>query len=111
MFVPALLKPGAQKWRAALLAVRAGAPMPLLPAAGAAKLGSHADPRGAMLAYRRLGRDWLRIDLADRLASHAHKVRSAGGDEPVDEALATSVGLDSEGIARLMTEIGFARSQ
>jgi len=110
VFVPALLKPGAQKWRAALLAVRAGAPMPLLPAAGAAKLGSHADPRGAMLAYRRLGRDWLRIDLADRLASHAHKVRSAGGDEPVDEALATSVGLDSEGIARLMTEIGFARS-
>ena len=110
VFVPALLKPGAQKWRAALLAVRAGAPMPLLPAAGAAKLGSHADPRGAMLAYRRLGRDWLRIDLADRLASHAHKVRSAGGDEPVDEALAASVGLDSEGIARLMTEIGFARS-
>ena len=110
VFVPALLKPGAQKWRAALLAVRAGAPMPLLPAPGAAKLGSDADPRGAMLAYRRLGRDWLRIDLADRLASHAHKVRSAGGDEPVDEALATSVGLDSEGIARLMTEIGFARS-
>ena len=40
--------------------------------------------RGAALAYRRLGRQWLRIDLADRLASHAHKVRSAGGDEPVD---------------------------
>ena len=46
-------------------------------AAGAATLGAEADPRGAALAYRRLGREWLRIDLADRLASHARKVRSA----------------------------------
>ncbi|HVL78190.1 MAG TPA: DEAD/DEAH box helicase [Sphingomicrobium sp.] len=110
VFVPALLKPGAQLWRAALIAARSGSPMPALPSAGAATLGPDADPRGAMLAYRRVGRDWLRIDLADRLASHAHKVRSAGGDDPVDSALATSVGLDSDGIARLMSEIGFARS-
>ena len=67
-----------------------------MPRAGAATLGADADPRGAALAYRRLGRDWLRIDLADRLASHARKVRSAGGDDPVDVALATSVGLDED---------------
>ena len=73
-------------------------------------LGPEADPRGAVHAYRRLGRQWLRIDLADRLASHAHKVRSAGGKDPVDAALATSVGLDEDAIARLMTEIGFARA-
>ena len=73
-------------------------------------LGASADPRGAALAYRRLGGEWLRIDLADRLASHAHKVRSAGGDDPVDLALATSVGLGEEGIAHLMSEIGFARA-
>lgn len=110
VYVPPLLKPSAQLWRAALLSVRTGAPMPVLPAAGAATLGSNADPRGAALAYRRVGRDWLRVDLADRLAAHAHKVRSAGGEDPVDAALATSVGLDEESIARLMTEIGFARS-
>ena len=69
-----------------------------------------ADPRGAALAYRRLGRSWLRIDLADRLASHARKVRSAGGDDPVDQALATSVGLDEDALARLMDEIGFTRA-
>ncbi|MEO8176576.1 MAG: helicase-related protein [Sphingomicrobium sp.] len=110
LFVPALLKPAAQRWRAALGAVRSGQPMPALPAAGAAVLGPEADPRGASQAYRRLGREWLRIDLADRLASHAHQVRSAGGSDPVDRALATSVGLGEEGIGKLMTEIGFARA-
>jgi ATP-dependent RNA helicase SUPV3L1/SUV3 len=110
VFVLPLLKPAAQYWRAALLAVRASQPMPKLPAAGAATLGGEADPRGAALAYRRLGRTWLRIDLADRLASHARKVRSVGGDDPVDTALATSVGLDEAAIARLMNEIGFTRA-
>ena len=110
VFLPLLLKPAAQQWRAALLAVRQGQPMPPLPAPGAATLTAEADPRGAVLAYRRLGASWLRIDLADRLASHARKVRSAGGDDPVDQELATSVGLGAEALSRLMGEIGFARS-
>jgi ATP-dependent RNA helicase SUPV3L1/SUV3 len=110
VFLPMLVKPAAQLWRAALLAVRTGQPMPALPDAGAATLSGDADPRGAALAYRRLGRTWLRIDLADRLASHARKVRSTGGDDPLDAELATSIGLDDEAIARLMTEIGFIRS-
>src|SRR5512142_963223 len=84
VFMPPLLKPAAQFWRAALAAVSQGQPMPGLPAPGAATLSADADPRGASLAYRRAGRTWLRIDLADRLASHARKVRSAGGKDPVD---------------------------
>ncbi len=110
VFLPQLLKPAGQYWRAALLAVRTGQPMPNLPAAGAATLDAEADTRGAALAYRRLGRQWLRIDLADRLASHARKVRSAGGDDPVDASLATSLGLGEETIARLMDEVGFTRA-
>jgi ATP-dependent RNA helicase SUPV3L1/SUV3 len=110
VFVSPLLKPAAQQWRGALLAVRTNQTMPALAAAGAATLTGDADPRGASLAYRRLGQEWLRIDLADRLASHAHKVRSAGGDEPLDAALATSVGLSEQGIARLMDEIGFTKA-
>ena len=110
VFHPALLKPSAQQWRAILQSVRANQPVPALPSAGAATLNTDADASGAALAYRRLGRQWLRIDLADRLASHAHKVRSAGGDEPVDTALATSVGLDEAGIAKLMEEVGFTRA-
>jgi ATP-dependent RNA helicase SUPV3L1/SUV3 len=84
--------------------------MPKLPQAGSATLPGEADARGAGLAYRRLGSQWLRIDLADRLASYAHKVRSAGGQEPVDQDLATSVGLDAAGIAKLMEEVGFTRA-
>jgi ATP-dependent RNA helicase SUPV3L1/SUV3 len=110
VFLPLLLKPAAQHWRAALLAVRQGHAMPALPAPGAATLTAEADPRGAALAYRRLGATWLRIDLADRLASHARKVRSAGGEDPVDRELATSVGLGEEALARLMNEIGFAKA-
>jgi ATP-dependent RNA helicase SUPV3L1/SUV3 len=110
VFLPPLLKPAAQYWRAALLAVRQGQPMPPLPAPGAGTLAGDADPRGAALAYRRAGRTWIRIDLADRLASHARKVRSAGGKDPVDAALATSIGLDEEAIARLMGDVGFTRA-
>jgi ATP-dependent RNA helicase SUPV3L1/SUV3 len=110
VFVPAMLKPGSQYWRAALLAVRSVSQMPELPPAGAAMLGPEADPRGAVLAYRRLGREWIRIDLADRLASHARKIRSAGGADPVDAELATSVGLNEDTLARLMEEVGFTRA-
>jgi len=110
VFLPSLLKPTAQFWRAALLAVRQGQAMPAIPTPGAATLSAEADPRGASLAYRRAGRTWIRIDLADRLASHARKVRSAGGSDPLDSAFAISIGLDEEAIARLMNDIGFARA-
>jgi ATP-dependent RNA helicase SUPV3L1/SUV3 len=110
VFLPLLLKPAAQHWRGALIAVKQGQTMPALPPPGAATLSAEADPRGAALAYRRLGSSWIRIDLADRLASHARKVRSAGGDDPVDRALATSIGLDDNALARLMNEIGFTRA-
>jgi len=81
-----------------------------MPPAGASTLGAEADPRGAALAYRRLGRTWVRIDLADRLASHAHKARSSGATDPVDRDFAVSIGLDDEAITRLMTEVGFTRA-
>jgi ATP-dependent RNA helicase SUPV3L1/SUV3 len=110
VFLPLLLKPTAQQWRAALLAVKQGQTMPALPSPGAATLTADADPRGAALAYRRLGATWIRIDLADRLASHARKVRSAGGEDPVDQALATSIGLSEDALSRLMNEIGFTRA-
>ena len=37
-------------------------------------------------------------------------MRSAGGADPVDADLATSVGLSDDAIARLMGEIGFTRA-
>jgi ATP-dependent RNA helicase SUPV3L1/SUV3 len=110
VFLPPLLKPAAQLWRAALLSVRSDEPMPKLPPPGAATLPADADPRGAALAYRRAGRSWVRVDLADRLASHAHKVRSAGGENPVDVEFATSIGLDEDALSKLMSDVGFAKA-
>jgi ATP-dependent RNA helicase SUPV3L1/SUV3 len=107
VYIQSLLKPAAQQWRGALLAVRSNQPMPRLPHPSAATLDGSADPRGAALAFRRVGTDWLRIDLADRLASHAHQVRQHGGEDPVDRALVTSLGLDEPTIRHLMAEIGF----
>ena len=111
VFVPTLLKPAAQHWRAALVAVRTGQPMPLLPPPGAATISGAADPRAAMLAYRRFGATWLRIDLADRIAAHAHAARAAGKVEPIAPALVTSLGLDAEAVRKLMAEIGFVPGQ
>ncbi len=107
VYFQSLLKPAAQQWRAALLAIRAGQPMPRLPQPSAATLDGSPDPRGAALAFRRLGQHWLRIDLADRLATHAHHVRQHGGEDPVDQALATSLGLDEPTVRHLMAEVGF----
>lgn len=107
VLVQPLLKPGAVRWRAALLAIRSGQPMPRLPEASAATLDGSADPRGAALGFRRLGQRWLRVDLADRLATHAHHVKAHGGDDPIDHALATSLGLDADALKRLMAEVGF----
>ena len=107
LFAPLLLKPGAQRWRAALLSIRAGLAMPRLPNPGAATIDGSADPRGAAIAYRRFGTVWLRIDLADRLAAFAHAARQAGRDAIVDEPLVTSLGLDPATLERLMAEVGF----
>ncbi|MEQ7873612.1 helicase-related protein [Sphingomonas sp. ASV193] len=107
LFLPPLLKPAAQRWRAALQAVRAGQPLPRLPDPSAATLDGEADPRGAALAFRRIGPRWLRLDLADRLAAHAHAAKQAGRTDIVDAALATSLGLDAVAIRQLMAEVGF----
>jgi ATP-dependent RNA helicase SUPV3L1/SUV3 len=107
LFVPLLLKPAAQRWRAALIATRAGQAMPILPDPSAATLDSSADPRGARLAFRRFGAHWLRIDLADRLAAFAHAARQAGSGDILDAPLVTSLGLDEDSVRRLMAEVGF----
>jgi ATP-dependent RNA helicase SUPV3L1/SUV3 len=110
VFVPELLRPAAQYWRAALVAVKAGEPMPALPPPGATVLPADADARGAALAFRRLGQRWLRVDLADRLASHARQTRERKGEQPLDQAFATSLGLDEAMIGKLMAEVGYVRA-
>jgi ATP-dependent RNA helicase SUPV3L1/SUV3 len=103
LFVPTLLRPAALRlWSA--LARTWGLQPPAAP--------TTADPvarGGAVLGYRKLGRDALRVDLAEKLirVAHARRVAAPGKRYPLDPALAVSMGLSSEGYARLLRLAGF----
>jgi ATP-dependent RNA helicase SUPV3L1/SUV3 len=112
LFMPVALKPEAMRWRTALRAAAGGVDMPELPPPGSVVLASPSDGRRPIfsrLGFRGLGPQMLRVDMAERLARHAHEVRAGKGGEPVDPALATSIGLEPEAVSRLMRELGFRR--
>lgn len=65
--------------------------------------------RIAPVGYRRLGREALRVDCADRLIALAHRCR-LGSRHPrvaLDPARARSMGLSTAGYAALLREAGF----
>ena len=107
VFIATMLKPAAQHLRAVLIAVREERPMPALPPPGASILDGAVDVEGARLAYRHLGDQWLRVDLADRIATQAHQSKDRPDAPPLDTQFATSLGLDEKATQRLMAEIGF----
>jgi ATP-dependent RNA helicase SUPV3L1/SUV3 len=110
LFMPDVLKPEARRWRTALRAAAAGEKMPELPSHSTVVLPTPADePRALLtrLGFRALGPQMLRVDLAERLARHAHEARTGKQSTVVDEPLATSIGLQPQAVARLMKEIGF----
>jgi ATP-dependent RNA helicase SUPV3L1/SUV3 len=110
LFIPDMLKPEPRRWRSALRAAAAGAAMPELPPESAVVLPTPTDvdrPRLMKLGFRCVGPQMLRVDLVERLARHAHEARG-GKEQPfVDQALATSVGLQPQAVARLMRDLGF----
>jgi ATP-dependent RNA helicase SUPV3L1/SUV3 len=110
LFMADVLKPEAMRWRTALRIAAAGALMPELPPQSSVVLATPGDERRALLTrlgYRALGPQMLRVDLVERLALHAHEARTGKQATVVDEALATSLGLQPQAIARLMKDIGF----
>jgi ATP-dependent RNA helicase SUPV3L1/SUV3 len=111
LFMPDVLKPEPRRWRSALRAAAASAPMPELPPESAVLLPGPREEeerlRLARLGFRPLGPQMLRVDLVERLARHAHEARGAAGRPLVDEALATSIGLQPQAVARLMRDLGF----
>ncbi|MBB4099558.1 helicase-related protein [Sphingomonas kyeonggiensis] len=106
IFAPALLKPAAARWRRELMGL-----------AEAPREGATVLPRGTPGAdlphgYRPLGAQAVRVDLVERIARAAHDSRAKenkGGRKPFtpDPALATSMGLTPETLARLMAQLGF----
>ncbi|MEA3060749.1 MAG: ATP-dependent helicase [Sphingomonadales bacterium] len=110
LFMPDVLKPEARRWRTALRAAAAGEPMPPLPPEAAVVLPAPANgerPLLQRLGFRALGPQMLRVDLVERLARHAHEARAREGQGVVDQALATSLGLQPQAVARLMRDLGF----
>ena len=105
LFDARLLKPRAHAWRAALLAV-VGKRL-VRPREGATVL-RRGEP-GAVVAagFRPLAAQAVRVDLVERLARAAHDARAGRRAFTPDAALATSIGLLPETIARLMAELGF----
>jgi ATP-dependent RNA helicase SUPV3L1/SUV3 len=115
LFMPAVLKPEAMRWRAAFRAAAAGRPKPALPAHKAVVLPTPPDPTLLFrLGFRVAGPQMIRVDMAERIAHRAHEARAAAvGDEkaPVDPAFVTSLGLLPETVAKLMRDIGFSPTE
>jgi ATP-dependent RNA helicase SUPV3L1/SUV3 len=108
LYMPALLKPEAMRWRAALRAAASGADMPALPPQSSVVLATPPDRAGlARLGFRMAGPQMIRVDMAERIAAYAHEARAGGAAEAVDPALVTSLGLLPETVAKLMRDIGF----
>ncbi len=106
----AALKPAAAKWRAALFAARDSRAMPVLPPESAVhlKTWNFANPSEARNAgYRRIGDEYVRIDLAERVIKKAHEARGQNNVFGMDMAFATSLGISEAGLKALMRDAGF----
>ncbi|HCF24150.1 MULTISPECIES: helicase-related protein [unclassified Novosphingobium] len=110
LFVPDMLKPAAlASWRT-LCAARGSAlpaPVPGMPPVVATP-GKMATPPG----YRRIGKQALRLDIAEKLlrAAHEARVNAKGRPFTIDPALAISTGLATVSYAQLLRLAGFNAS-
>ena len=104
LFVPAALRPDAVRWWLRLAALRG-----ITPPAPPEALPPTVAGGNAPIGYRRLGREALRIDLADKLLTEAHQRRIAAPGRRVflDPARARSMGLSTSGYAALLRTGGF----
>lgn len=109
IFVPAMLRPGPiALWRelarVAGRVSRDGAPEAEMPPALPAARRRH--PPG----YRSLGKQLVRLDMAEKLLREAHEARGSQGAKggfSLDPARAVSMGLTTESYARLLRLAGF----
>jgi ATP-dependent RNA helicase SUPV3L1/SUV3 len=101
LFAPSLLKLAAARWRRSLMQL-----------ADAPREGATVLPRGAPGAdlvhgFRPLGAQAVRIDLVERIARAAHDSRKGRKPFAPDPALAISIGVQADTLARLMAQLGF----
>ena len=110
IYHPGLLKPGAARWRGALLAARIGKPCLPLPLPGLTLIpaGEKFDQMGARIAgFRTFGEQMLRIDMAERMARTAHEAIAKGEAFTTTSPQIVSLGLSEAAFLALMRAAGF----
>ncbi len=105
LFDARLLKPGAARWRAALLGVRG--PAPVLAREGASVLARGSPGAQVVSGFRPLGAQAVLLDLVERIARAAHDARQGRKPFAPDPALGISMGVEPATFERLMAELGF----
>lgn len=113
IFHHALMKPGAVLWRSALFAVLNEQPMAKLTPDNAVHLKEWEfanGPQISQMGFRKVGNEYVRVDMAERLVKQAHEARSQGNIFAIDGGLATSLGMTDEVHHNLLEMAGFAKT-
>ncbi|MEQ8743545.1 helicase-related protein [Parasphingorhabdus sp.] len=113
IFHHALMKPGAVLWRTALFAAYDAKPMIDQAPDNAVHLKQGtfaAADHAARLGFRKIGEEYIRVDMAERLIKQAHEARQQGDIFAVDPALATSLGLSPACHEALLALAGFVKT-
>jgi len=114
IFHHALMKPGAVLWRSALFAALNEQPMAKQTPDNAVHLKEWdfaSEPQISQMGFRKVGDEYIRVDMAERLIKQAHEARSGGDVFSIDSGLATSLGLADEVHHNLLEMAGFAKTE
>lgn len=110
IYHPGLLKPGAARWRSALLAARLGKPCLPLPLPGITLIAAgdrHAQMGARIAGFRGFGEQMLRIDMAERMARTAHEAIAKNEAFTHVSPQIVSLGLLEPAFLLLMRAAGF----
>ncbi len=113
IFHHALMKPGAVLWRTALFAAYDEEPMIEQAPDNAVHLkqGTFSSAGHATrLGFRKIGDEYVRVDMVERLVKQAHEARKQDAVFAVDPALATSLGLSQACHEALLDLAGFVKT-
>ena len=113
IFHHALMKPGAVLWRTALFAAYDAKPMIEQAPDNAVHLKQGtfaAADHAARLGFRKIGDEYVRVDMVERLVKQAHEARQQGEIFAIDPALATSLGLSNDCHEALLALAGFVKT-
>jgi ATP-dependent RNA helicase SUPV3L1/SUV3 len=107
LFLPALLKPEAQRWRAVLWCLHRGHPQ--IPPPPPGRVSLPADRPAAWyeaVGYRRLGRQAIRLDMLERFAAELRKLAREGPISP-PAAWMSQLGVGPEDMNHLIEAMGY----